>query len=276
MSNQELLLPIVGLAVLGLVMALAWRKQRLTGNAGIVDPLWSGSIGLLGLGYGLFADGWWPRRLLVATIVGLWSLRLTVHLVRRVSREAEDGRYATLRSELGPAFQGWMFWFYQAQGLLAVLLSLTVWTIASASRTGWSAWDLIAILLAAASLYGEALADRQLSAWRTDPANRGRTCRSGLWRFSRHPNYFFEWLFWFVYPLLAIGLPWGWALWAAPALMLFLVVKVTGIPPTEAQSVKHRGDDYRAYQRSTSAFFPWPPSAAEDEGQPSPSSTTPS
>jgi steroid 5-alpha reductase family enzyme len=152
-----------------------------------------------------------------------------------------------------------MFWFYQAQGLLAVLLSLTVWTIASASRTGWSAWDLVAILLAAASLYGEALADRQLSAWRTDPANRGRTCRSGLWRFSRHPNYFFEWLAWCAFALLALPAPLGWLGLSAPLIMLLLLLKVTGVPPAEEQAVRSRGDDYRAYQRSTSAFFPWFP-----------------
>ena len=95
--------------------------------------------------------------------------------------------------------------------------------------------------------------------WRAAPAHRGRTCRAGLWRYSRHPNYFFEWIHWLVYPVIGIGLPYGGALWLAPALMLFLVLRVTGIPPTEEQALRSRGADYRDYQETTSAFVPWPP-----------------
>ena len=114
------------------------------------------------------------------------------------------------------------------------------------------------IIILGAGRVGESVADRQLSAWRADPANRGRTCRAGLWGYSRHPNYFFEWIHWLAYPTLAVGLPYGWVAWFAPALMLYLVLKVTGIPPTEAQSLRSRGDDYRAYQRTVNAFFPGP------------------
>ena len=103
------------------------------------------------------------------------------------------------------------------------------------------------------------LADRQLSAFKADPANRGRTCRQGLWRWSRHPNYFFEWVHWLAYVPLAWGSSWWPATLLAPAIMLYLVTKVTGIPPTEAQSLRSRGEDYADYQRTTSAFFPWPP-----------------
>jgi len=112
------------------------------------------------------------------------------------------------------------------------------------------------------------MADRQLAAWREDPANAGRTCRAGLWAWSRHPNYFFEWLHWLAYPLLAVGLPLGWTVWFVPALMLLLVLKVTGIPPTERRSLERRGDDYRAYQRSTSAFIPMPPGGAAASSPP--------
>ena len=108
------------------------------------------------------------------------------------------------------------------------------------------------------SIWGETVADRQLRTWRRDPHNQGRTCRTGLWSYSRHPNYFFEWLHWLVYPVMAIGLPWGWTLWVAPAVMLYLVLEVTGIPPTEAQSIRSRGEDYRTYQQTTNAFFPGP------------------
>jgi steroid 5-alpha reductase family enzyme len=241
-------------------MAAAWWRQRATRNAGIVDVIWSGSIGALALVYLVTADGWLPRRALVCGLAIAWSTRLTWHLARRVSSEPEDGRYKELRDEFGDDFDRWIFWFFQAQALLAVLLSMATLVPASAAQPeAWRAFDLAGLAVFVVSLAGEAVADRQLAAWRKDPANRGRTCRAGLWRYSRHPNYFFEWLHWFAYPLIGFGLPWGWALWLAPVAMYVFVVRVTGIPPTERQSLRSRGDDYRRYQRTTNAFFPGPP-----------------
>jgi steroid 5-alpha reductase family enzyme len=115
------------------------------------------------------------------------------------------------------------------------------------------------VLIWAVAVGGETLADRQLAAWRAAPANDGRTCRSGLWRYSRHPNYFFEWLHWWTYIPLAWGSPWWWLTLLGQALMLFTLFKVTGIPHTERQALASRGEDYRAYQRSTSVFIPWFP-----------------
>ena len=83
----------------------------------------------------------------------------------------------------------------------------------------------------------------------------------GLWRYSRHPNYFFEWLVWIAYAMFALASPWGWISLACPAVMLYFLLRVTGIPATEAQALKSRGDDYREYQRTTSAFVPRRPKA---------------
>jgi steroid 5-alpha reductase family enzyme len=116
---------------------------------------------------------------------------------------------------------------------------------------GFSVW-LVAIL-------GESLADRQLAAFKADPSNRGKVCSAGLWKFSRHPNYFFEWLVWVALFLFALPAPWGWTTIFAPALMLFFLLRVTGIPYTEQQSLRSRGEAYRSYQRTTSAFVPWFP-----------------
>ncbi|MCA8978691.1 MAG: DUF1295 domain-containing protein [Planctomycetes bacterium] len=240
-------------------MFSAWRRQLRTRNAGVVDVLWTFSIGALGVGYAALADGWVGRRVLVGTIVALWSLRLGLHLTARVAGEPEDGRYAEIRASKGAAADRWLFWFFQAQAALAVLLSLVVWVPATAELEGFRATDFAAVLVFAVSVVGETIADRQLAAWRRDPANRGRTCRRGLWAWSRHPNYFFEWLHWFAYPLIAVGLPGGTFLWLAPALLLWLILAVTGIPPTEARAIASRGDDYRDYQRTTNAFFPGPP-----------------
>ena len=242
-------------------MYAAWRRQLRTRNAGVVDVLWALSIGALGLGYALLADGWIGRRVLVGSLVAIWSLRLGLHLAKRVAGEAEDGRYTEIRAAKGAGADRWLFWFFQAQAALAVLLSLAVWIPAIAELEGFRLTDLLAALVFAISIIGETIADRQLAAWRNDPANRGRTCRSGLWAWSRHPNYFFEWLHWLAYPLIGIGLPGGAFLWLAPALLLYLILRVTGIPPTEERAIASRGDDYRDYQRTTNAFFPGPPLA---------------
>lgn len=239
-------------------MLAAWAWQKRTRNAGIVDLIWTASLGLLALVYATLGTGWGPRRGLVAALAGVWAARLTWHLVKRFRSEAEDGRYAALRESWGERFDGRMLWFFQAQAVLSVLLSLTFLALCFAEAPGWRPQDAIAVVLWFVSVIGEGVADNQLARWRRDPDNRGKTCRAGLWGYSRHPNYFFEWIHWLAYPLIGIGLPYGWALWLTPALMLFLVTKVTGIPPTEEQSVKSRGDDYREYQRTTNAFFPGP------------------
>jgi steroid 5-alpha reductase family enzyme len=151
--------------------------------------------------------------------------------------------------------------FFQLQALAALLLALPFLVVATAPSPlpAWAAVAAVAVWLVAVG--GESLADRQLAAWRGEPANKGRTCRAGLWRYSRHPNYFFEWLHWFTYPLLAVGAGHAWVTWLGPVVMLATLLKGTGIPYTEQQALRSRGDDYRAYQRTTSMFVPWFPRA---------------
>ena len=187
-------LPVLALPPYAAVMAFAWLRQRRTRNAGIVDVLWAGGLGVLAVTFATLAEGWAPRRLLVGLLAGLWSARLTLLLARRVATESEDGRYAILRTRWGDRFEPWLFLFFQAQALLAVLLSLAFLIPAAAETAGWRWNDFAAIALWVLSIAGESLADRQLHDWRSDPANRGKTCRTGLWATSRHPNYFFEWL----------------------------------------------------------------------------------
>jgi steroid 5-alpha reductase family enzyme len=266
---------LLGLPPLSLAMALAWVHQRRTANAGIVDVVWAGALGALAIGYALLAPGWWPRRALEGLLAGLWSARLTWHLWRRVAGQPEDGRYAELRRARGAGFDRFAWWWFQGQGLLVAFLSLAFLVPSAAREPGFGVRDALAVLLWLIAIGGESLADRQLAAWREGPENRGRTCRAGLWRYSRHPNYFFEWLHWLVYPVLALGLPGGWIPWLMPAVLLFLVLRVTGIPPTEAQALRSRGDDYRAYQRTTNAFFPGPPRRARAATGPGRAPATP-
>ena len=240
-------------------MLMLWSRQRQTRNAGWVDVAWALGVGAAGVLFALTQAGWGPRRALVGVLIGAWSLRLGWHLFHRVGSESEDGRYAYIREQQGDNINRWLFWFFQVQALLVVLLALPVWVIARAEIAAWRVWDGVAIALFLASLVGEAISDGQLRDFKADPANKGKTCRSGLWRYSRHPNYFFEWIHWWVYPVMAIGMAGGFWLWVAPIAMGLLIRYVTGIPPTEAQSVRSRGEDYRQYQRTTNAFLPGPP-----------------
>jgi len=248
-----------GLVAAAGLMLVLWCVQLRTRNAGIVDVGWTFGIGALVLGLAAVAPGDALRRVLVALISVVWSLRLGMHLAQRVSREPEDGRYRALRAWAGPRAQPVLLAFFLLQATWVVLFAVPQY-VAMHSRRPLGLVDALAVGIVAASLFGEAAADRQLARFRGDPRNAGEVCRSGLWRYSRHPNYFFEWLHWFAYPLLAVGAgPAWWLTWLGPGLMLVFLLKITGIPPTERRALESRGERYRDYQRTTSPFFPWPP-----------------
>lgn len=246
-------------ALAAILMVIMWEIQRRTENASLVDVAWTLGVGGSAVLYALLAEGDLTRRVLVAVLAGTWSLRLAWHVFDRVWDKEEDARYQRLRARWSHYTQLKFFFFYQSQALAIVLFSIPflVVTMTDESLPAWAMVTGILIWLVAVG--GEALADRQLEAWRADPANRGRTCRAGLWRYSRHPNYFFEWLHWWAYLPLAVGSPWWWLTLLGPAVMLFTLFKLTGIPHTEQQALASRGEDYRAYQRSTSVFIPWFP-----------------
>jgi steroid 5-alpha reductase family enzyme len=241
-------------------MALTWWMAMRVRNVGFVDVVWAGLMALAALLAGAFAMGSEVPRALVALFGSTWGARLCLHLLARVLHEPEDGRYQALRARWhgSPAR---FFVFFQLQALVVALFAVPFF--AAASQPDLDArWIGAAVACWLLSLGGETLADRQLARFRADPAHRGRTCRDGLWGWSRHPNYFFEWLHWFAYVLLAAGGPLaGWS-WIGPIVMLLFLYRVSGIPWTEAQALRSRGEDYRRYQRQVSAFFPLPPRGA--------------
>ena len=242
------------------VMVLGWHVQKRTRNAGIVDAIWSSCMAASAVFYAITGDGALQPRALVGAMGAIWGLRLAVHIGQRVRHEDEDGRYAYLRRHWNGDQRRFLL-FFLAQGVLTALFSIPFWIVAQNPVAGWTIASTLAVATWFVALGGEALADAQLAAHRADPTQRGRACRRGLWRYSRHPNYFFEWLHWFAYVFLAIGSgPWlvGLSL-LGPALMLGTLCWVTGIPYTEAQALRSRGDDYREYQRTTSIFIPWFP-----------------
>jgi steroid 5-alpha reductase family enzyme len=249
---------LLGWAALAVMMGLLWLRQLQTRNATSVDAAWSVGMGVLAAGYALLSDGAPERRLLVGVLGFVWAFRLAAHLIAdRVLGRPEDGRYRAMREHWGERAPLFFFAFYQGQAIVATLFSIPILAaMGGGSLDGWAAAGVAVWLVA---VLGEAAADRQLARFRADPAHRGKTCRQGLWRYSRHPNYFFEWAHWFSYVLIGHAV---WLTWLGPALMLLFLFRLTGIPYTEQQALKSRGDDYRAYQRETSVFLPWFPKQA--------------
>jgi steroid 5-alpha reductase family enzyme len=253
-------LVLLGWLALSVVMACLWLVQRRTGDAGVVDAAWAAGIGALAAFYAIAGPGLPERRLLIGAMAAIWALRLALYILTdRVLTGEEDGRYQALRERWGAGFEARIFWFFQAQAALSVLFSIPILVAMSGERTRLGLADGAAVVIWLVAVAGESLADRQLAAFRAEAANRGRTCRDGLWKLSRHPNYFFEWLHWWSYAVAAIGASLWWLAAAAPMIMLVFILFITGIPPTEERALRSRGDDYREYQRSTSAFIPWFP-----------------
>lgn len=243
-----------------LVMHGLWLVQRRTKDAGVVDVGWALGVGLAAVFCAATGAGDPARRLILGLMLGIWGLRLGGYLlIDRVLASGEDGRYAEMRERMGARFDPFMLWFFQAQAVAVVLLGIPSAVIAAGVEPGPTALDWLAVGVFVVSKAGEALADHQLRTFKRDPKNKGLVCRRGLWAWSRHPNYFFEWLIWVSVALLASSVEGGLWMWFAPLLMLGLILFVTGIPPTEKRSLKSRGEEYRKYQREVSSFFPLPP-----------------
>lgn len=245
-------------AASALVMTVAWLHQRRSRNATLVDACWAGLLGLAALFYGLAGSGLVQTRFIAAVLASLWAFRLCLHLLGRALREDEDARYRYLRDRWRN-HQGKFFVFYQMQAVAVVLFSVP-FAVAAWNPSALALWQWVtAIAIWIVAVGGETIADQQLARWRSRSEDRDRVCREGLWRYTRHPNYFFEWLHWFAYIPLAIGSPWQHWAWLGPVLMWVSLHWISGIPHVEAQALRRRGDDYRRYQQQTSRFFPWPP-----------------
>jgi steroid 5-alpha reductase family enzyme len=256
-ASTLLWIAVIAMAVL---FACVWAICVRIRNYGFLDALWSLSVALLAPFYALTGSGGpGTRRWAVAAAGAAWSLRLGLHVLIRVWKHhpTEDSRYQTLR-------QRWpgelMFLvFFELQALLAVVFSLPFLLAATDPDQHVTPLTWIGLAVAICGITGEALADAQAQRFKRDPANRGRVLDTGLWRYSRHPNYFFESVSWWGFFVAALPSPYGWATVACPLLMLYFLLRVTGIPITEEHSLRNRGEAYRRYQQRTSRFVPWIP-----------------
>lgn len=244
------LLPILILVLLTWGASLVWR------DVSIVDRVWSLFFLGAGIAYGLGAGLAAPRTGLVLALVTLWAVRLSLHITLRGWGQPEDRRYQAIRARNEPGF-AWksLYLVFLLQGGLAWVISLPLLAaLTGAKPLGWL--DALGATVFLAGFLFETVADWQLARFRADPAHRGQVLDTGLWRFSRHPNYFGEFLVWWGFFLIALAAGGWWSL-VSPLLMSFLLLKVSGVTLLE-QDIAERRPAYRDYVRRTNAFFPGP------------------
>lgn len=233
------------------------RRLRLMA---VVDTIWTAGLGLSALIYHTAAGLDSARSWIVLLIIGVWSFRLSYHLLTdRVFKGHEDPRYKALAAHWGDRASRNFYFLFLVQ---IPFIALFLYPISLAMQIDIGVWlwtDTLAVLIAIIAMLGEGVADKQLAAFRADPANKGGVCREGLWRYSRHPNYFFEWLHWFCYVSFAWPGEGSWPVLVGPLAMYLFLRFLTGVPHAERSSLKSRGDAYRRYQATTNAFFPWIP-----------------
>ncbi len=258
-------LPDAAAAVLGM-MFLLWLVSLAKEDVSIVDIAWAPGFALAAWVHAAGSVAWEPRKLLVLVLVSLWGLRLGAYIGWRGRGHGEDYRYATMRKERGPSFR-WLslVTVFFLQGLLILIISLPLaWAVAQPGGEGWRWSDGLGLLLWLVGFSFEAIGDWQMGRFKADPANRGKVLDSGLWAYTRHPNYFGDACLWWGYYAFALSLPGGvWTL-PAPILMTFFLLKVSGVALLE-RTITERRPKYQQYIESTSAFFPWPPRRGSSE-----------
>ena len=259
MSTVDLLL--YGQLAASAVMLVGWIIALLIKNTSYVDVLWAYGVGVLGVAFLVIqSDQCHPARLAVLEgILAVWSLRLGTHLLRRCWGKPEDARYAYLREYLGKKANLGFFIFFQVQAFWIVLFA-SPFLILVQNPNDLGIWDHLGLIIWITGFVGVSLADKQLRMFKQKHKDsRKEVCNTGLWKYSRHPNYFFEWVLWLGYipmGILATGGPW---LFLIPPVLYLFLAKVTGIPFVEARKLEASGDEYKHYVKTTSSFFPRSP-----------------
>lgn len=244
------------------LMLMAWVIQQATRSSGLVDTIWTLAVGIGGVAAVLLpaSSGVMERRIMAGILVAAWALRLGLHILKRNGNH-DDPRYEKLTRDWGPRAPLYMFAFLQIQAVAAFVLVLSV-RLAAVNASEFPSWrDIAGVLVIAVAVVGESVADAQLARFGRQHRGEKAVCDVGLWAWSRHPNYFFEWLGWAGWAVIAVDPAHAWSFLAllAPLQMYYLLVYASGIPPLEQHMLSTRGDLFRAYQKRTSAFFPLPP-----------------
>lgn len=259
MSSMNLFF--TGSALVFIAFTAGWMWAKKINNYSLVDAIWALGIGIIGVFWILSRGEIYYKHAVLCLLLGGWSLRLSQHLIRRITaaHPVEDRRYVKLREHWGDQVATCFFWFFQLQAISVILLATPFFIVGMDSNSSWSSWEFWGATLCILGISGESLADSQMSRFKAQAVSPQAVCKKGLWKYSRHPNYFFEAVIWIGFYVYACGSEWGWAVFYAPLTIIYLLLKVTGIPPAEEAAVLRKGDAYRSYQATTSAFIPWFP-----------------
>jgi len=240
-----------------ILFAIGWWWSLVIKNVSIIDAMWAFAL-IIPVGIFItYHEGDLARNLLLMTMASIWALRLGIHLAIRIQRQypIEDPRYCNLREIWKPRAKRNFFFLFQINALLVFLLSLPFY-VASQNTAPLASTEFIGLSIFIIGLIGEIVADRQLASFLRNKQGNA-VCEIGLWNYSRHPNYFFEAIIWVGIYLFCAVSPMANYTIHAPLIMLFLLTKITGIPPAEKSSLKSKGVVYKRYQQTTSVFVPW-------------------
>jgi steroid 5-alpha reductase family enzyme len=242
-----------------LIFTAAWALCVKIRNFSPVDAFWAFCIGLTALFF-LIDQPLNLKQMVAGILILLWSIRLGYHLAKRIAKHhpEEDSRYRKLREAWEGKVTVMFLLFFLGQAVSVFVLALPFYIIAADPDPTFDVLSIVGAFVAATGLIGETIADKQMSTFKAQDPDPKSVCKKGLWKYSRHPNYFFESIIWIGFFIFALGSPWGWTTIYAPAIITFLLLKVTGIPPTEASAIKRKGKAYLEYQRTTSPFIPLP------------------
>jgi len=256
MSTLEILL--YGQIGASIMMFFAWMHAIWIKNTSYVDVLWAYGVGILGFIFLSFEEqSCDPARLaLLKALILTWSVRLGTYLLKRCIGKPEDARYAYLREWMGKNANFGFLIFFQVQAFWVVLFA-SPFLILVKNPNPINSFDHIGLIIWLIGFSGVYLADKQLKTFKADPdRTRADVCRVGLWKYSRHPNYFFEWVLWIGYIFIGWQAPYGEWLLLIPIILYIFLSKITGVPFVEARKVEASGEDYKNYIKQTNSFFP--------------------
>ncbi|MCB9772320.1 MAG: DUF1295 domain-containing protein [Candidatus Omnitrophica bacterium] len=250
---------LLGALSVGSLFLIMWIIHLFLRNAAVVDVGWGLGFIVLSFVYILHGEGFNLRNTVYFLMISLWGMRIVLYLIKRISSEKEeDKRYRKIRQNFGKLAWFKFLFIFEFQAALEVIIAIPLLIVSLNPNPGLAFIEIIGMIIFAISLLGEAVADEQLHAFKRNPDNKGKTCDVGFWKYSRHPNYFFELMIWVGISVFALGSPMGWVGIISPLVMFYLLMYVSGVPLAEEQSLLSRGDEYRKYQKTTSIFFPLP------------------
>lgn len=250
----------ISLAVVIVYMTIIWLISLALTDASIVDIFWGMGFAVVNVAYYFLADGYPLRKIIITVLVVVWGLRLSGHIFQRNWGKGEDFRYQAWRTQYGKHY--WWISFFQVfmlQGVILWVVSLPLLAAQSgATPAHLTLLDAAGIALWSIGVVFETVGDWQLSRFKANPANKGKVLDTGLWAYTRHPNYFGDAVVWWGFFGLACSVPYGWLTIISPLVMNFLLVRVSGVAMLEKSLVDAK-PQYKDYIENTPAFFPWFP-----------------